>query len=671
MIVLGRLAVDLSLVLSLAGVLFLGLGMGRHDRRLIRNGYYAVYGFFLATVVAGAVLLSAFLNKDFSFLYVWQNSDASLSTFYRVAGFWAGQQGSFLLWLLLLAVVAVVIALRNLRESDRLTAGAVMVICLVSAAFATLMVFDPGSQPFVKNATLGATPQGLNPLLLHPAMVLHPPALFMGYVGLSVPFAFAVSTLIVGRADSAWVERSQRWTVAGWALLSLGIGLGAWWAYVVLSWGGYWGWDPVESTSLIPWLTATALLHSANLSVKRGVFKRWTLCLAAATFWLTLVATWVTRSGVITSVHAFENRPTLVHILSTFVVTVAVASAALIAARWRRFAGEAELGSLLSRDFMHYLTNVALSLFAGAILFATVVVPLATSNGRWWGSQTFVTSNGRSVGPQTFKMFAQPLGVVVLLGMALCSLLSWRHTEGRKLWRALLWPALAGVLSIPLFVFTGNWTESLGGFAGLVACVFAGAAVVESMVVRARIMARDAGALTGLWRALTASRTRTAGFVAHAGMVLVVLGLLGSNVYKVESHAYLAAKPGAQAAIGAYTLRFAGMHAGGGPQGSQRTYAAFAVFKDGRRVATLQPRTEVYPSTQEAVRAVILGSAGQDLFVAPNAPFTSASKNISLQLDVFPLVRLVWAGALLLVAGAAVSLWPRPRRAAEPAAHEA
>jgi len=657
-IVLGRLAIDLALVLSLAGVLFLGLGMGRRDHRLIRNGYYVVYGFFLATVVASAVLLSAFLNKDFSFLYVFQNSDASLSTFYRIAGFWAGQQGSFLLWLQLLAVVAVVIALRNLRESDRLTAGAVMVICLISAAFATLMVFDQGSQPFVKNAAVGAAPLGLNPLLLHPAMVLHPPALFMGYVGLAVPFAFAVSTLIVGRSDTSWVQRSHGWTIAGWALLSLGIGLGAWWAYVVLSWGGYWGWDPVESTSLIPWLTTTALLHSANLSVKRGVFKRWTLCLAAATFWLTLVATWVTRTGLITSVHAFEERRTLVYILSTFVVVVAVASVALIAARWRRFAGEAELGSLLSRDFMHYLTNVVLSLFAGAILFATVVVPL-------------VTSNGRSVGPQTFNAFAQPLGVVVLLGMALCSLLSWRHTEGRKLWRALLWPALVAVLSVPLFVFTGNWTESLGGFAGLVACVFAGAAVVESMVVRARMLARDAGALTGLWRALTASRTRTAGFVAHVGMVLVVLGLLGSNVYKVESHAFIAAKPGSQAGIGAYTLRFIGMHEGSGPQGSQRTYAAFAVFKNGRRVATLQPRTDVYPSMQAAVRAVILGSAGQDLFVAPNAPFTSTSTNISLQLDVFPLVRLVWAGALLLVVGAAVSLWPRPRRVAEPVAGQA
>ena len=316
---------------------------------------------------------------------------------------------------------------------------------------------------------------------------------------------------------------------------------------------------------------------------------------------------------------------------------------------------------------MHYLTNVTLSLFAGAIFFATVVVPLVTSNGRSVGGQV----SGRSVGPQTFNAFAQPLGVVVILGMALCPLLSWRHTEGRSLWRALRWPALAAVLSVPLFVFTGDWTESIGGFIGLVACVSAGAAVITSMIVRAHKMARDAGALTGLRRALTSSRTRTGGFVAHIGMVLVVLGLLGSNVYKVESQAFIATKPGAQAGIGQYTLRFTGMHTGSGPQGSERTYADFAVFKNGSRVATLQPRTDVYPSAQEAVRAVILGSAGQDLFVAPNAPFTSKSTHISLELDVFPLVRLVWAGALLLVAGAGVSLWPGPRRAVEPAARPA
>jgi cytochrome c-type biogenesis protein CcmF len=207
-IVLGRLALILTLVLSLASVLFLALGM-RWDRRdLLRNGYYAVYGFFLASVVAGAVLLQAFLKGDFGFAYVAENSDASLSTFYRIAGFWAGAQGSFLLWLLLLAIVAVVIALLDLNRVERLTGGAVMILCAIAAVFASLMVFDSGSNPFLA-AEAGTQPFGLNPLLLHPAMVLHPPALFIGYVGLAVPFAFAISTLLLGRGDKLWVRRSQ------------------------------------------------------------------------------------------------------------------------------------------------------------------------------------------------------------------------------------------------------------------------------------------------------------------------------------------------------------------------------------------------------------------------------------------------------------------------------
>ncbi len=276
---LGTYSLVATLIFALGAAWLLALGAWSERKDLIRYGYYAVYGFFLTTVIASAVLLQAFLKKDFSFGYVAENSDSTLSVFYRIAGFWAGQSGSFLLWLLFLAIAAIVIAVVDLNRLERLTAGAVAVLGIISAVFTALMVFDPGSNPFIK-AEAGAMPFGLNPLLLHPAMVLHPPALFIGYVGLAVPFAFAVSTLLLGRGDKLWVQRSQKWAVFGWLFLSLGIGLGAWWAYVVLSFGGFWAWDPVENTSLVPWLTATALLHSFTLYKSRGLFKRWALGLA-------------------------------------------------------------------------------------------------------------------------------------------------------------------------------------------------------------------------------------------------------------------------------------------------------------------------------------------------------------------------------------------------------
>ena len=653
MIVLGRLALVFALVFSLGAVLFIALGVRQRSRDLMRNGYVAVYAFFFSVVVASAVLLAAFVNRDFSFGYVAENSDPSLSLFYRIAGFWAGQQGSFLFWLLLLAVVTVIIAARNVEKLDRLTVSAVGVLSAVSAFFALLMNVDHASSWPFYSAEAGASTMGLNPLLLHPAMVLHPPALFLGYAGLAVPFAFAVAALLLGRTDREWVGGAQKWTVAGWGFLSLGIGLGAWWAYVVLSWGGYWGWDPVENTSLIPWLTATALLHSMNLYRKRGIFKHWTLALAMATFWLTIVATWTTRTGLISSVHAFARNQTMIVILSALLITVAVVSVGLLVWRWRLFASHEELQSLASRDFMFYLANVVLTVFAVAVLFATVVVPLVM---------------GQTVGPDTYDLFARPLGVLVVLGIAVCPLMAWGRTSGSTLWRLARWPLLAVAVALPVLLLSSGWRGSLFGLIGLLVCVFGAAALVEFVVVTARRAAGAGGAGAGLRRALGGSRTRTAAYVAHLGMIIVLAGLIGSNVYKIEASAYIKAKPGATASVSGYTLRFTGYSDGTGPQDSSRTYAHFDVLRDGRPVGTLAPHTDVYPVSGAANRAVILGGLGHDLFVVAQDPFDSSSKNLRLQLDVFPLIKLVWIGAILLVAGAGVSLWPKGERAVAPVA---
>jgi len=643
---LGTYSLWAALFFALAGAGFLGLGMLWDRKDLLRNGYYAVYGFFLTTVVAAAVLLQAFLKGDFGFSYVVENSDASLSTFYRIAGFWAGQQGSFLLWLLLLAIVAVVIALLDLIRLERLTGGAVMVLGIISAVFAALMVFDAGSNPFVR-AAAGAQPFGLNPLLLHPAMVLHPPALFIGYVGLAVPFAYAVSTLLLGRGDKLWVQRAQKWGVAGWLFLSLGIGLGAWWAYVVLSFGGYWGWDPVENTSLVPWLTATALLHAFTLYKARGLFKHWALGLAAATFFFTILATWTTRTGLISSVHAFEKNSLLIDILTTFLAVTAALSIGLSAWRWGRFKSHDELQSVLSREFLYYVTNLLLTLFAVAVAFGTVVVPLTMN---------------RTVGPSTYNSIAQPLGVVTLALIAICPLLAWRKTDGAQLSRRLILPLVTMGLSAVLWLSLGFQSDLLG-FIGLLVCGFAFGAVIQFVLHAARKAAGPAKSLwLGLGRAFTGSRTRTGAYFVHLGMVLIVAGLLGSNVYKVEKSTIVKVKPGATAGLNGYTLTYRTMDESTGAQGSVRSVAHFDVAKDGAPIGTLAPHTDVYPVSGAAVRAVILGRAFEDLFVVADEPFDSSSKTIALRTVIFPLIRWVWIGSILLCAGAVVSLWPRGRR---------
>ncbi|HTX69048.1 MAG TPA: cytochrome c-type biogenesis CcmF C-terminal domain-containing protein [Thermoleophilia bacterium] len=646
MIVLGRVSLTLALVFSVASVVFLLMGVRWNRKDFQRNGYYAVYGFFLTTVIASAVLLQAFLKKDFSFGYVAENSDASLSTFYRIAGFWAGQSGSFLLWLLLLAVVVIILAVVDLNRLERLTGGAVAVLGIISAVFAALMVFDTGSNPFVK-AGPDAMAFGLNPLLLHPAMVLHPPSLFIGYVGLAVPFAFAVSTLLLGRGDKLWVQRAQKWAVFGWLFLSLGIGLGAWWAYVVLSFGGYWAWDAVENTSLVPWLTATALLHSFTLYKARGLFKHWALGLAAATFCFTILATWTTRTGLISSVHAFGKNPVLIVILSTFLIAAAVVSAALIAWRWRVFESHDDVESWLSRDFMYYVTNLLLTLFAVAVAFGTVGVPLLLS---------------RTVGPGTYDLVARPLGVVVLAMIAVCPLLAWRKTEGAQLRKTLILPTVTMVVSVPLWLYLG-FQSNIWGFIGFLVCGFAFGAVIQFVLRSARRAAGPDNSLwSGLGRAFTGSRTRTAAYIVHMGMVLVVAGLLGSTVYKVEQATIVKVKPGATASVDGYTLTYRGMSEGTGPQDSTKTIATFDVTRDGVSLGVLKPHTDLYPVSGAAVRAVILGRPFQDLFVVADDPFDSSSKTIALRMIVFPLIRWVWIGSILLVAGGAVSLWPRRRK---------
>ncbi len=653
MIVVGRFALLCCLAFSLGAVTLIALGVRRHSGEFMRAGYLAVYGLFFSVVVASSVLLAAFVGRDFSFAYVAQNSSASLSAFYRIAGFWAGQQGSFLLWTTLLALITVVIALRNVEAIDRLTATAVGVLAAVAAFFCLLMVADQGSNPFL-SAPVGTVGQGLNPLLLHPAMVAHPPVLFLAYAALTVPFAYAIAALLLGAGGREWVLGAQKWTVAGWAFLTLGIGLGAWWAYVVLSWGGYWGWDPVENTSLIPWLTATALLHSMTLYRRRGLLRRWTLALACATFWLTIVATWTTRTGLISSVHAFERNDTLIVILSSLLAVVAVLSVGLLASRWRRFGAREQAVALTARDVAHELFDVVLVVLAAALLVATVVVPLAF---------------GRTVDPDTYRLFAEPLGVAVVAAVALCPLLALGRATGWTFRRAVRWPLLAAAIALPVLLSTGDWRSSVFGLVGLEVCCFAAAAVVVFVLAGARRAAGEQGLLTGLRRALTGSRTRTAAVVAHLGVILVLAGLLGSNVYKIERNAYIAARPGATARVAGYTLRFTGFTQDVGPQGSRRSYAHFVVSRGGRQVGLLAPHTDVYPpavmgdAAVAADRAVILGSLPRDLFVVAQDPFDSSSTHLRLQLDVFPLVRLLWAGVVLLVAGAGVSLWPQRERA--------
>jgi cytochrome c-type biogenesis protein CcmF len=666
----GHILLIAALAALVAAVAALASGFARRRDRDLQVGLWLVGASCAAVVIGAAILVRALLSGDTSFAYVLENWHPSLSAAYRVAAFWAGAQGSLLLWVVLLLLATVVVAARSGAAAaaraarrpgraaapagrvDHLGAGAVLVLAAVAIFLVSLMVFDASSDPFAVAPVPAPPPAGLNPLLLHPAMALHPPALFIGYVGLVVPFAFALSALAGGRLDTGWTLRSRGWALGGWIFLSLGIGLGAWWAYVILSWGGYWGWDPVENTSLIPWLTATALLHSFAVYRRAPVFRRWAVALAALTFWFTMLATWTTRSGVVASVHAFEKRTLLVVVLSLLLGVVAAVSVALIARRWRQVGagsspGLRDLGEGLggARDVMHELTNVALTAFAAAIAFATVVVPLVM---------------GQTVRAGTYDALARPLGVIVMVGLGLCPLLG-RAREG---WRAVvvraLPPVIAAAVTLALLAAFG-WAHSLGGMVGLSACAFAGVAALEWLWIRAQRAGGDDGVMVGVSRAITGSRGATGGMLVHVGMAILMAGLIGSGIYQQRAQLDLKSGTAAAGNIGDYRIRVLDVVDSKISQGGQRVTARLAVERGGSRVGVAEPSLDFYPdSGQTVARAAIVGQTWQDLFISPES---FSEKTITVQAIVFPLIRLVWIGAGFLVIGGAVAMLPRRRRA--------
>lgn len=634
-----------------------GLEQTSARERALGWGLGCLYLAFLVLLLACVVLLGALLGGDTGFRYVIDNWAPSLPTLYRISAFWAGQEGSFLLWAFLVLGAGSLVAVRGAREPRReLGAGAALVMALIGAFIVLLMLVDRGSDPFASAPSPAPDPAGLNPLLLHPAMALHPPALFLGYVGLAVPFAYAVSALWLRRLDSLWTRPARTWTLAGWVLLSIGIGLGAWWAYVILSWGGYWGWDPVENTSLVPWLTATALLHTFSVYERAPVFRRWAVSLAVLTFWLTVLATWTTRTGLVQSLHAFEQRTTLVIALSIALGLAAAAGIWLIAGRWRLLAAsdgrDEREPAHGAREMLHEVANVALTAVAGAIAFATVVMPVAF---------------GQSVRARTYDTLARPLGAAIVTLLAVCPLIwSGGRPTARSVLRRLFLPLAAAAVAV-LGLGLSGWTSSPGGLVTLAVAAFAGAAAIEWLAIRAGAGGRglSAGAFA---RALSGSRAATGGFIAHLGMALILAGLAGTSFFAVRDVVDLPVEAAASAVVGGYTLALRGFEERVAPQDGRRIAAVLEVTRDGRDLGSVAPALDLYAgSDQTFAQAGILGGAWRDLFVSPQS---FSAERLRADVIVFPLIRLLWAGAAVLVLGGVVALLPRrlPTAARAPAA---
>ncbi|MBN8431963.1 heme lyase CcmF/NrfE family subunit [Microbulbifer salipaludis] len=634
---LGHFALIVGLLLSVAlsVVPLLGTYTGRElwmgTARPLSMGVLAF------TTLSYICLTVAFVNSDFSVAYVAQNSNSILPMVYKVTAVWGGHEGSILLWLLMLAGWTAAVAVFSRQLPDVLVARVLSVMGMLLIGFFLFILLT--SNPFDRILPFPpADGSDLNPLLQDPGMIIHPPLLYMGYVGFAVAFAFAVAALLEGRLDSAWARWARPWTAIAWSFLTLGIALGSWWAYYELGWGGWWFWDPVENASFMPWLVGTALLHSLAVTEKRGIFRSWTILLSIFAFSLSLLGTFLVRSGVLTSVHAFATDPLRGGFILAFLAVVVGLSLLLFAVR----APAVSAGSVFSaksRETFLLSNNIVLMLIMAVVITGTLYPLLADALN--WGKI--------SVGPPFFNLFFVPLMVVlcVLLGLGIHA--NWKDTKAHRLVKAWGLPALVAVIAAPVVTLLAgdfHWGAMLGVLAGLW--------VVTSSV--ADILAKSRNAETR-WAGLKRQRASYYGMhLGHIGLAVSVLGVALTTVYSVEKD--LRMSPGQSEEMSGYEFTFEGVRQVRGPN-YQASEGVLVVRNNGRVVAELLPQKRSYFSGGNIMtEAAIDSGLFRDLYVALGDPMdkNNLSGDWAVRVHYKAFVIWIWLGSALMALGGVIAV---------------
>ena len=637
---LGHFALVMALLMATAQAVFPLWGASRGVALWMAVGKPAARAQCLLLLVAFVCLAASFAANDFSVLYVATNSNSGLPGYYRIAATWSAHEGSMLLWATILGLWTVAVTLFCRRLEEAFVARVLGVMGLVSVGVLAFILFT--SNPFERLTPTPTDGQDLNPLLQDFGLTVHPPMLYVGYVGLSVAFAFAIAALLSGTLDSAWARWSRPWTLVAWMFLTLGIVLGSWWAYYELGWGGWWFWDPVENASFMPWLMATALVHSLAVTEKRGAFKAWTVLLAIFAFSLSLLGMFLVRSGVLTSVHAFASDPARGVFILVFLGLVVGGSLLLYALRAPRVREHARY-ELLSRENLLLLNNVLLVTASGSILLGTLYPLVLDALGL-----------GKiSVGPPYFSAVFAPLMAPVFLFAGLAPQLGWKRAGLSRLMRPLRWLAplclvLGGVLTAAAFGL-----DSLALLAGLTLAAWLAATALLTFVLRVR---QRPTVRTGL-RQNPSFYGMT---LAHLGLAVFLAGVSASSVLSAEKTVRLA--PGETVELGGYAFRFEGVSAAPGPNYTARS-GRFTVSRDGAAIAVLQPEKRVYTVRQNTMtEAAIDPGLWRDLYLALGEELDGGAW--SVRVYVKPLVRWIWLGGLVMLAGGLLAACDRRYRIA-------
>jgi len=631
---LGSAGLLLVMAASVFGAIAVFYGIRKGDKKLLKQGPLYTWIAFGGIVLSVVMMQRAMITRDFSLAYVQQVGSADTPALYNFAAMWSALEGSILLWVLVLAGFTAAVGWRFRKRTDDVLVGWALIVMFLVLAFFAFLSFGP-ADPFSAGAPGVTTGPGPNPLLQNHILVLfHPPILYLGYIGFTVPFAFAIAALITGRLGEGWLMETRRWALFSWAFLTIGVLLGGWWSYEVLGWSGVWAWDPVENASLLPWLTGTAYIHSVLVQERRGMLRVWNLSLLIATFALTILGTFITRSGIISSVHAFGDGPIGSWLLGFFGVVVVV-SLALIAWRGDRLRSPGSIDSPLSREGSFLANNVLFTVWAFVILLGTLFPLLVEA----------LQDRQTLVGAPYFDRMSQPIGLMLLFLMGVAPVLPWRKASTELLRQRLFWPAWAGALGLAIAVFVGA-----DGWAPLVAFALAGFAT-GSAVRQLALATRRQG-----WRGFVGRAN--GGMVVHIGVIIIAVALAASNSF--THSATLDLRQGEVVEWGGHTFELLSVDERTNARGSERRIAA-NVMLDGEQA--FSPATTRYLNIGVDIGTPSVRTGwNEDIYLTLGQGAVPGATEITMRVFIKPMILWLWIGGAIMALGTLLAAFPGSRR---------
>lgn len=646
MIDFGKYSLLFSFVLSLLVFICLIIGIRRKDGRFINLSYRGSKGIFFFLTIASSMLIYAFITNDFRIEYVASYSERSLPIFYKITGLWAGQKGSLLLWGWLLSLFTFIVIIRDEKKVNSVFLPYVLLFLNLTLLFFLLLI-NFVTPPFEMIARFPQDGNGLNPLLQNPGMVFHPPTLYLGFVGFTVPFAFAMAALVMEDLGDWWIKKTRAWTLFSWIFLTLGVVFGGWWAYKELGWGGVWGWDPVENASIMPWFTATAFLHSVIIQERRGMLKIWNLSLILLTFSLVIFGTFITRSGIISSVHSFGQSPVGFVFLGFLFLIMAVG----IYLIWTRYEKLKEknprIESFLSRESSFLYNNIIFLGICFAVFWGTIF-PLISEA---------VKGVKISVGPPFFNTIISPLFLLLLILMAICPLLGWRKTSSKGILKNFSIPLSLMGLSLPILFIAGIRDFMPLFFYSF--SLFVLMSLLRDFYIGTRAIRKSSGKgwLSSFWSLVIKNRRRYGGFVVHIGIVFIVLGLASYGYYQYKEN--FALKEGQEFTVKNYRLKYVRL-----TSFEKRNYegvgSLIEVYNSGKFKGIIRPEKRFYKNQEPTTEVAILSNIFEDLYLILDG--WNNDNSIALTVVINPLLSWIWVGTGVVVFGTIWAVLPKRKR---------